>query len=1011
MQTNIDHFNQFTAKLLTEFIKIYVPETKKLYKLKKDEKVKLISKYAYDNDIPISHFVYIKPVRELRQYGISKGIVKAYDDTEQSMFNSYYDDSLMLQQKKLDEKKHKIQYNRNLKIDIQEHQKRFILSFITDSLQGCLLFHSVGSGKTLTSVIFSHYYLAIHPTYNVCIISPPSLLFNFIEAMKEYGLDIRDNRYKFQTFNKFCKDTDKYVNEKTLLIIDEVHYFRTTIQKGGGELTDPLTGKIKIDNGMNHNGDLIIQACSKANKIICMTGTPFINKLYDIENIMSMIGKKKPITETAFDNLLIRDDNVKDYFNYRISYFNVMDTDSKKYFPSVIKKYIPITIDDEKYIKIYESVAHGSYLDTKILKNNKQDNLIRNLLIEKKKDEKTTTKNQPNNNIKKIQIDSDEEDEDIEYRGTDSLKAYYNGSRQLADFIMFKKIMYIIELVKKYPDQNIIIYSVFMAICLNLIKGELIKNNIKYVSIDGDVNIKKRQENLNKFNDIESGYNVLLISKAGTEGVSTRRTRHIVICESNFNSASIEQAIARAVRFKSHEELPKDERNVTVHRLILCVDKKDENIVANMNGEKYDNQYFEIEKNIDSKNLAMLNIVKLASKKYYNETKANVKLIEKRYFDVEYTKQHAQWKKQRSMFRKKPPFNFEWKLWILFDYVMKDILLPYKLQKSKKFIENINEYNKVKHVDETRINLEEKSISADIKLEIMALKKQMEIDNFIKRMYKSGDNNVKTIEEFDEDLTNKLLKSYNSGKSIRFIIDEQQTIIKENKKVFINVTNDIIELIENDVRRTRNSKNNREPHQVLQEYHTPLEIARELIKHSTKLNDAKLRILEPTAGFGMLIRAVVEKLKHTDYMVEMIEINPTSRVVLEAYEKTMPTNLKLQDSDNFLLYNSNENYDLIIMNPPFHLRKGENKTTKDMFDTDFVNKALTMLKDDGEILCIVSNAMIKRKNLNENIKVELLKEYKNFKWKGEKGDKLNLNFSMYRITKDINKIIKKRNGY
>ena len=99
MQTNIDHFNQFTAKLLTEFIKIYVPETKKLYKLKKDEKVKLISKYAYDNDIPISHFVYIKPVRELRQYGISKGIVKAYDDTEQSMFNSYYDDSLMLQQK------------------------------------------------------------------------------------------------------------------------------------------------------------------------------------------------------------------------------------------------------------------------------------------------------------------------------------------------------------------------------------------------------------------------------------------------------------------------------------------------------------------------------------------------------------------------------------------------------------------------------------------------------------------------------------------------------------------------------------------------------------------------------------------------------------------------------------------------------------------------------------------------------------------------------------------------
>ena len=157
MQSNISHFNQFTAKLITDCIKIFSPETKKLYKMKKDEKVKIISKYVYDNKLPLSHFVYIKPVREARQYGISKGVVKAYDDTEQTMFNSYYDDSLMLQQKKLDEKKHKIQYSRNLKIQIQEHQKRFILSFISDSLQGCLLFHSVGSGKTLTSVIFSHY--------------------------------------------------------------------------------------------------------------------------------------------------------------------------------------------------------------------------------------------------------------------------------------------------------------------------------------------------------------------------------------------------------------------------------------------------------------------------------------------------------------------------------------------------------------------------------------------------------------------------------------------------------------------------------------------------------------------------------------------------------------------------------------------------------------------------------------------------------------------------------------
>ena len=108
-------------------------------------------------------------------------------------------------------------------------------------------------------------------------------------------------------------------------------------------------------------------------------------------------------------------------------------------------------------------------------------------------------------------------------------------------------------------------------------------------------------------------------------------------------------------------------------------------------------------------------------------------------------------------------------------------------------------------------------------------------------------------------------------------------------------------------------------------------------------------------------------------MVEMIEINPTSRVVLEAYEKTMSTNLKLDVTKDFLLYESNEKYDLIIMNPPFHLRKGEHKNTKDVFDTDFVNKAFSMLKDDGEILCIVSHAMIRRPNLNEDMNIQLLK--------------------------------------
>ena len=73
--------------------------------MKKEEKVKIISKHVYDNKLPLSSFVYTKPIREMREYGISRGIVKPYSEQEQLQFNSYYDDYMTLQQKKIDEKK------------------------------------------------------------------------------------------------------------------------------------------------------------------------------------------------------------------------------------------------------------------------------------------------------------------------------------------------------------------------------------------------------------------------------------------------------------------------------------------------------------------------------------------------------------------------------------------------------------------------------------------------------------------------------------------------------------------------------------------------------------------------------------------------------------------------------------------------------------------------------------------------------------------------------------------
>ena len=68
---------------------------------------------------------------------------------------------------------------------LQEHQIKFIKQFIYSNLHGAVMFHGVGSGKTLTAVVSSYWYLHLYPTHKVLIISPSALLYNFIEGMRQ----------------------------------------------------------------------------------------------------------------------------------------------------------------------------------------------------------------------------------------------------------------------------------------------------------------------------------------------------------------------------------------------------------------------------------------------------------------------------------------------------------------------------------------------------------------------------------------------------------------------------------------------------------------------------------------------------------------------------------------------------------------------------------------------------------------------------------------------------------
>ena len=137
----------------------------------------------------------------------------------------------------------------------------------------------------------------------------------------------------------------------------------------------------------------------------------------------------------------------------------------------------------------------------------------------------------------------------------------------------------IIENIDKHEGQNGIVYSQFVA-------GEglgifqlVLKNNgwrsyhdvhdddadiPTYAVLSGDIDPEERAEVIQTYN-VGKKIQLLLLSGAVAEGIDLKNTRHVHIMEPFWNYARINQVKARAIRYKSHEALPVEQRNTQVY--------------------------------------------------------------------------------------------------------------------------------------------------------------------------------------------------------------------------------------------------------------------------------------------------------------------------------------------------------------------------------------------------------------------------------------------------------------
>jgi superfamily II DNA or RNA helicase len=143
----------------------------------------------------------------------------------------------------------------------------------------------------------------------------------------------------------------------------------------------------------------------------------------------------------------------------------------------------------------------------------------------------------------------------------------YGGKEEISP-----KMQALIDNVVSDKTGRHVIYSNYLEGGLTPIQKQLQAKGIPLAVFTGKQSDKEKKEAVEAYN--EGKLRALMISSAGAEGIDLKGTRGIHILEPHWNDNKLEQVIGRGIRFGSHDNMPENERKVTVHRYQSVFPKK-----------------------------------------------------------------------------------------------------------------------------------------------------------------------------------------------------------------------------------------------------------------------------------------------------------------------------------------------------------------------------------------------------------------------------------------------------
>lgn len=409
---------------------------------------------------------------------------------------------------------------------LQPHQER-----VRDRIrqgQSLLLYHGLGSGKSLSSIAATE-----EPGKKIDVVVPAALRTNYKKELNKFTEGESPERnihsYEGATRNKTLGGGD-------VLVADEIQ---------------------RINNSASGRSQTIMKAAPKYKQRILLSGTPIRNAPHELAPVIRTLNpeSKIPTSTKDFDARFLEEKKIEpSWWNKTIhgvqpGYETVAKNlpeireavhgridyhmPKKEGYPSMSEQMVKVPMSEDQQ-RVYATVTEKAdpFIAWKVRHDmplSKQESQGLNAFMTAARVVSNTT---------------------TPYGGKGHSPKFQHAAADMDKHL------------KENPRGKALVYSNYLDGGVKEYSKHLTAKGISHHIFSGELGDKERKRVVDEYNNDK--VKALLISGAGSEGLDLKGTRLVQILEPHWNKQRIDQATGRAARYKSHEHLPENERNVHV---------------------------------------------------------------------------------------------------------------------------------------------------------------------------------------------------------------------------------------------------------------------------------------------------------------------------------------------------------------------------------------------------------------------------------------------------------------